>query len=68
MKTNIVALVFALFCLSGKAVAQISHGGAPLPLTTLKSSSADKFVEMPAFDAPPKLPVTVEARRLADAE
>ena len=25
-------------------------------------------LEMPAFDAPPKLPVTVEARRLADAE
>lgn len=55
MKTNIVALVFALLCLSGKAGAQISHGGAPLPLTTLKSSSADKFVEMPAFDVAEEL-------------
>ncbi|WP_068114936.1 putative nitrogen fixation protein NifT [Tropicimonas marinistellae] len=26
------------------------------------------MLEMPSFDSPPKLPITVDARRLADAE
>ncbi|MEA4810889.1 MAG: lysyl endopeptidase, partial [Macellibacteroides fermentans] len=57
MKTNIVALVLVLLCISAKGVAQISHGGSPLPMLTLKSNSADFFVEMPAFDVAEELRV-----------
>ncbi|MDL2221140.1 T9SS type A sorting domain-containing protein [Parabacteroides sp. OttesenSCG-928-N08] len=39
-----------LGCLSGLLKAQISHGGKPLPLLTLRSGSTIPFVEMPAFD------------------
>jgi len=57
MKTNIVALVLVLLCITAKGVAQISHGGSPLPMLTLKSNSADFFVEMPAFDVAEELRV-----------
>ena len=31
-------------------VAQVSHGGHPLPLSALRSAESDWLVEMPAFD------------------
>ena len=31
-------------------VAQVSHGGRPLPLSALRSAESDWLVEMPAFD------------------
>ena len=40
----------ALVCMVPSLHAQVSHGGRPLPLSSLRSSSNELFVTMPSFD------------------
>lgn len=39
-----------LMCVVSSLYAQVGHGGRPLPLSLLRSSSSDLFVTMPFFD------------------
>lgn len=49
-------VIYILLLLSGYGVhAQISHGGRPLPLSTMRSLDAGLFVEMPSFDVAEEL-------------
>lgn len=47
-KTFIHILILFLIPFAGKT--QVSHGGKPLPLTTLRGLSADFYITMPSFD------------------
>ena len=40
----------AFLCMVPSLHAQVSHGGRPLPLSSLRSSSNELFVTMPSFD------------------
>ncbi|MDH6357826.1 T9SS type A sorting domain-containing protein [Parabacteroides sp. PF5-9] len=44
-----------LLCLSTHLIAQVSHGGRPLPLTLTRSVDPRLFCEMPAFDVEAEL-------------
>ena len=40
----------AFLCMVPSLHAQVSHGGRPLPLSLLRSSSSELFITMPSFD------------------
>ena len=52
MKNKIFFVLIVCLSISGKGMAQISHGGVPLFLEnyTLRNSGDSKYIEMPAFD------------------
>lgn len=65
MKTQLHILVIFLFGISISSMAQISHGGKPLPFlkNTLRASNKELFVEMPAFDNEKALRASTEANQ-----
>lgn len=48
LKSVLISCLLLLFALKGAA--QVSHGGQPLPLSSLRSSQTLVFEEMPGFD------------------
>ena len=49
----------AFLCMVPSLHAQVSHGGRPLPLSLLRSSSSELFITMPSFDLEAQLSFTL---------